>query len=236
MTPSPRGRRSTERIHREVDMEKQYLVDDLSATESWRIFRIMAEFIEGFEVLGKIPPAVAIFGSARTHPEDPDYQQAERTAAKLAKQGYAVITGGGPGIMEAANKGASEAGGVSVGLNIDLPFEQKPNDYIGTCLDFRYFFVRKVMFVKYSIAFVIFPGGFGTLDEFFESIELIQTRKIKPFPVILVGRRYWRGLTSWMEKTLLAQSKITSQDMNLFSTTDDPEEVVRFIRENQPPA
>ena len=217
-------------------MEKQYLVDDLSATESWRIFRIMAEFIEGFEVLGKIPPAVAIFGSARTHPEDPDYQQAERTAAKLAKQGYAVITGGGPGIMEAANKGASEAGGVSVGLNINLPFEQKPNDYIGTCLDFRYFFVRKVMFVKYSIAFVIFPGGFGTLDEFFESIELIQTRKIKPFPVVLVGRRYWRGLTSWMEKTLLAQSKITSEDMNLFSTTDDPEEVVRFIRENQPPA
>jgi len=217
-------------------MEKQYLVDDLSATESWRIFRIMAELIEGFEVLGKIPPAVAIFGSARTHPEDPDYQKAERTAAKLAKQGYAVITGGGPGIMEAANKGASEAGGVSVGLNINLPFEQKPNDYIGTCLDFRYFFVRKVMFVKYSVAFVIFPGGFGTLDEFFESIELIQTRKIKPFPVILVGRRYWRGLTSWMEKTLLAQSKITSQDMNLFSTTDDPEEVVRFIRENQPPA
>jgi len=217
-------------------MEKQYLVDDLSATESWRIFRIMAEFIEGFEVLGKIPPAVAIFGSARTHPEDPDYQQAERTAAKLAKQGYAVITGGGPGIMEAANKGASEAGGVSVGLNINLPFEQKPNDYIGTCLDFRYFFVRKVMFVKYSVAFVIFPGGFGTLDEFFESIELIQTRKIKPFPVVLVGRRYWRGLTSWMEKTLLAQSKITSEDMNLFSTTDDPEEVVRFIRENQPPA
>jgi len=217
-------------------MEKQYLVDDLSATESWRIFRIMAEFIEGFEVLGKIPPAVAIFGSARSHPEDPDYQKAERTAAKLAKQGYAVITGGGPGIMEAANKGASEAGGVSVGLNIDLPFEQKPNDYIGTCLDFRYFFARKVMFVKYSVAFVIFPGGFGTLDEFFESIELIQTRKIKPFPVVLVGRRYWRGLTSWMEKTLLAQSKITSQDMNLFSTTDDPEEVVRFIRENQPPA
>jgi len=216
-------------------MEKQYLVDDLSATESWRIFRIMAEFIEGFEVLGKIPPAVAIFGSARSHSEDSDYQKAERTAAKLARQGYAVLTGGGPGIMEAANKGASEAGGVSVGLNINLPSEQKPNDYIGTYLDFRYFFVRKVMFVKYSVAFVIFPGGFGTLDEFFESIELIQTRKIKPFPVVLVGRRYWRGLTSWMEKTLLAQSKIASQDMNLFSTTDDPEEVVRFIRENQPP-
>lgn len=216
-------------------MEKQYLVDDLSATESWRIFRIMAEFIEGFEVLGKIPPAVAIFGSARSHSEDSDYQKAERTAAKLARQGYAVLTGGGPGIMEAANKGASEAGGVSVGLNINLPSEQKPNDYIGTYLDFRYFFVRKVMFVKYSVAFVIFPGGFGTLDEFFESIELIQTRKIKPFPVVLVGRRYWRGLTSWMEKTLLAQSKITSQDMNLFGTTDDPEEVIRFIRENQPP-
>ena len=217
-------------------MEKQYLVDDLSTTESWRIFRIMAELIEGFEELGKIPPAVAIFGSARSHPEDSDYQKAERTAAKLARQGYAVLTGGGPGIMEAANKGASEAGGVSVGLNINLPFEQKPNDYIGTYLDFRYFFVRKVMFVKYSVAFVIFPGGFGTLDEFFESIELIQTRKIKPFPVVLVGRRYWRGLTSWMEKTLLAQGKISSRDINLFGTTDDPEEVVRFIKENQPPA
>ncbi len=218
------------------DMEKQYLVDDLSTTESWRIFRIMAELIEGFEVLGKIPPAVTIFGSARSHPEDSDYQKAERTAAKLVKQGYPVLTGGGPGIMEAANKGASEAGGVSVGLNINLPFEQKPNDYIGTYLDFRYFFVRKVMFVKYSVAFVIFPGGFGTLDEFFESIELIQTRKIKPFPVGLVGRSYWSGLTSWMEKTLLAQGKIASEDMNLFTTTDDPEEVVRFIKENQPSA
>ena len=136
--------------------------------------------------------------------------------------------------MEAANKGASEAGGVSVGLNINLPFEQKPNDYIGTYLDFRYFFVRKVMLVKYSVGFVIFPGGFGTLDEFFESIELIQTRKIKPFPVVLVGSSYWEGLMSWMERTLLAQGKIASEDMSLFTITDDPEEVIRFIKENQP--
>ncbi len=215
-------------------MDDQYLVDELTVSESWRIFRIMAEFIDGFEVLSKIPPAVSIFGSARTHPSDSDYKKAEETAAKFVKGGYAVITGGGPGIMEAANKGASEAEGVSVGLNINLPYEQKPNKYIGTYLDFRYFFVRKVMFVKYSTAFVIFPGGFGTLDEFFESIGLIQTHKIKPFPVILVGRDYWKGLKDWMEKTLLAGGKISPEDFNLFHIIDDPDEIVSFTKNNQP--
>lgn len=215
-------------------MEEQYPVDDLSVRESWRIFRIMAEFIEGFEVLSEVPPAVSIFGSARSRPGDSDYQKAEIVAAKLAKEGYAIVTGGGPGIMEAANKGASEAGGVSVGLNIDLPTEQKPNKYIGTYLDFRYFFVRKVMFVKYSIAFVIFPGGLGTLDEFFESIGLMQTCKIKSFPVVLVGREYWKDLTHWMERVLLATGKISPEDMNLFSTMNEPEEIVRFVKENQP--
>ena len=215
-------------------MGDQYLVDELTVSESWRIFRIMAEFIDGFEVLSKIPPAVSIFGSARTHPDDSDYKKAEETAARLVKGGYAVVTGGGGGIMEAANKGASEAGGVSVGLNINLPAEQKPNKYIGTYLDFRYFFVRKVMFVKYSVAFVIFPGGFGTLDEFFESIGLIQTHKIKPFPVILVGKEYWKGLKDWMDKALLAGGKISPEDINLFRIIDEPDEIVNFTKNNQP--
>lgn len=215
-------------------MDDRYLVDELTVNESWRIFRIMAEFIDGFEILSKIPPAVSIFGSARTHPDDSDYKKAEETAAKFVKEGYSVVTGGGPGIMEAANKGASEAGGVSVGLNINLPNEQKPNKYIKTYLDFRYFFVRKVMFVKYSVAFVIFPGGFGTLDEFFESIGLIQTRKIKPFPVILVGREYWKGLKDWMDKALLAGGKISPEDINLFRIIDEPDEIVNFTKNNQP--
>lgn len=215
-------------------MDERYLVDELTVNESWRIFRIMAEFIEGFEVLSKIPPAVSIFGSARTHPDDSDYKKTEETAAKLVKKGYAIVTGGGPGIMEAANKGASEAGGVSVGLNINLPEEQKPNKYIGTYLDFRYFFVRKVMFVKYSVAFVIFPGGLGTLDELFESVGLIQTRKIKPFPVILVGREYWKGLMNWMKSTVLEGGKISPEDINLFHIIDEPDEIVNFVKKNQP--
>lgn len=215
-------------------MDERYLVDELTVNESWRIFRIMAEFIEGFEVLSKIPPAVSIFGSARTHPDDSDYKKTEETAAKLVKKGYAIVTGGGPGIMEAANKGASEAGGVSVGLNINLPEEQKPNKYIGTYLDFRYFFVRKVMFVKYSVAFVIFPGGLGTLDELFESVGLIQTRKIKPFPVILVGREYWKGLMNWMKLTVLEGGKISPEDINLFHIIDEPDEIVNFVKKNQP--
>ncbi|MCK4418233.1 TIGR00730 family Rossman fold protein [Candidatus Aerophobetes bacterium] len=214
-------------------MDERYLIDEMKIEDSWRIFRIMAEFIEGFEVLSKIPAAVSIFGSTKTRSKDNDYQKAEETARRLVKEGYAIATGGGPGIMEAANKGAKEAGGVSVGLNIDLPEEQKPNKYIGTCLNFRYFFVRKVMFVKYAVAFVIFPGGFGTLDELFEPLQLIQTQKIKPFPVILVGKEYWRGLLNWIKEVLLARGKISSHDLNLFHIAEEPEEIVSFIKEKR---
>ena len=213
-------------------MDQRYLIDEMKVQESWRIFRIMAEFVEGFEVLSRIPPAVPIFGSTRTRRSDDDYQKAEQTARKLVREGYAIVTGGGPGIMEAANKGAMEEDGVSVGINIDLPEEQKPNQYIKTYLSFRYFFVRKVMFVKYAVAFVIFPGGFGTLDEFFEPIELIQTRKIKPFPVILVGKGYWKGLREWIKGVLLAQGKISPHDISLFHIVDEPDEVVRLIKES----
>lgn len=214
-------------------MDERYLIDEMKIEDSWRIFRIMAEFIEGFEVLSKIPAAVSIFGSTKTRPKDNDYQKAEETARRLVKEGYAIATGGGPGIMEAANKGAKEAGGVSVGLNIDLPEEQEPNKYIGTYLNFRYFFVRKVMFVKYAVAFVIFPGGFGTLDELFEPLQLIQTQKIKPFPVILVGKEYWRGLLNWIKEVLLARGKISSHDFNLFHIVEEPEEIVSFIKEKR---
>ncbi len=213
-------------------MDQQYLIDEMKVQESWRIFRIMAEFVEGFEVLSRIPPAVSIFGSTRTRRSDEDYQKTEQTARKLAREGYAIVTGGGPGIMEAANKGAMEEGGVSVGINIDLPEEQKPNQYITTYLGFRYFFVRKMMFVKYAVAFVIFPGGFGTLDEFFEPIQLIQTHKIKPFPVILVGKDYWKGLREWIEGVLLAQGKISPPDISLFHIVEEPDEVVRLIKES----
>ena len=214
-------------------MDERYLIDEMRIEDSWRIFRIMAEFIEGFEVLSKIPAAVSIFGSTKTRPKDNDYQKAEETARRLVKEGYAIATGGGPGIMEAANKGAKEAGGISVGLNIDLPEEQEPNKYIGTYLNFRYFFVRKVMFVKYAVAFVIFPGGFGTLDELFEPLQLIQTQKIKPFPVILVGKEYWRGLLNWIKEVLLARGKISSHDLNLFHIAEEPEEIVSFIKEKR---
>lgn len=212
-------------------MKYQYPVEEVTTNEAWRVFRIMAEFIEGFEVLGKIPRAVSIFGSTRTPPGDKDYQKAEETARRLAREGYAIVTGGGPGIMEAANKGATMAKGVSVGINIELPREQKPNKYIKTYLNFRYFFVRKVMFVKYAVAFVIFPGGFGTLDEFFEPLQLIQTHKIKPFPLILVGKDYWKGLVDWIRGVLLTRRKISPEDVNLFCILEEPEEIVNFIKE-----
>jgi len=167
--------------------ERQYLVDALSIEESWRIFRIMAEFVEAIESLSKLKNAVSIFGSARVTPDDPYYQKTEKLARRLAEKGFSVITGGGPGIMEAANKGAAEAGGQSVGMNIRLPFEQKPNEYANISIDYKYFFIRKVMFVKYAVAYVILPGGFGTMDELFEALTLIQTRRIKSFPVILMG-------------------------------------------------
>ena len=191
----------------------------------------MAEFVEGFEELSQLDRAVTIFGSARTPPTDRWYKHAERTAELLAQAGYAVITGGGPGIMEAANKGATGAGGESVGLNIELPTEQKPNPYIKTSLTFRYFFARKMMFVRYAWALVIFPGGFGTLDEFFESVTLIQTMRHDLFPVVLVGRDYWQDLTTWMRKHLLDAEYISPQDMEIFTVVDRPEEVVELVED-----
>ena len=203
---------------------------EFRSEDPWRVFRIMAEFVDGFEMLSKIGPAVSIFGSARVKPEDPSYRDAERTARLLVEAGYSVITGGGPGIMEAANKGAKEAGGKSVGLNIDLPREQKLNPYTTASLSFRYFFARKMMFVKYARAFVIFPGGFGTLDEFFEPVTLIQTMRIGAFPVILVGRTHWEGLLEWMKAHLLDRGYISPEDMHIFEVVDRPEEVIQTIQ------
>lgn len=214
-------------------IEEQYVIDDFTSKDTWRIFRIMAEFVEGFEMLGKIPPAVAIFGSSRALPGSVPYEKAEAIARLLGSNGYSVITGGGPGVMEAANKGASAANATSVGLNIELPLEQKPNIYANKLLNFRYFFVRKVMFVKYSIAFVILPGGFGTLDELFEAITLIQTRKIKPFPVILVGKEYWKGLLDWMGDALLREKMIAVEDLDILKTADTPEEVLFWVQESK---
>ena len=210
--------------------ERQYIIDDMTIKESWRLFKIMAEFVDGFEKLGDYFPAIAIFGSARLKSTDPIYTKAETIARLLAKKGYNIITGGGPGIMEAANKGAVEGGGHSIGLNIELPFEQKPNPYSDVRLNFQYFFVRKVMLIKYSVAYVIMPGGFGTLDEMFEAITLIQTKKIRPFPVILVGRDYWEGLMDWVKNEMMPKGTISPSDMDIMQVMDDPEEVVHTIR------
>ncbi|HON58828.1 MAG TPA: TIGR00730 family Rossman fold protein [Smithella sp.] len=209
--------------------EKQYVIDSLSINESWRMFRIIAEFVEGIDVLSKIGKAVTFFGSARIKPGDAYYEKAENLARLLVREGFNVITGGGPGIMEAANKGAAEAGGKSVGLNIKLPYEQKPNPYANIHLDYKYFFVRKVMFVKYAVAYVIFPGGFGTMDELFEALTLIQTRKIKAFPLILVGSEYWSGLIDWLKNRMLAEGKILPSDLELLQVVDDPQDVVKLI-------
>jgi uncharacterized protein (TIGR00730 family) len=214
-------------------IEEQYVIDDFTSKDTWRIFRIISEFVEGFEMLARIPPAVALFGSSRSLPGSVAYERAQAIAAMLGKNGYSVITGGGPGVMEAANKGATEAGATSVGLNIELPLEQKPNIYANKLLNFRYFFVRKVMFVKYSIAFVILPGGFGTLDELFEAITLIQTRKIKPFPVILVGRDYWKGLLDWVGESLLREKMIAAEDLDILKTADTPEEVLYWVQDSR---
>jgi uncharacterized protein (TIGR00730 family) len=204
---------------------------DFTSSDPWRVFRIMGEFVEGFDTLARLGPAVSIFGSARVTPDDPQYEVAERTAALLAEGGFGVITGGGPGIMEAANKGAHEAGGVSVGCNIELPFEQGMNPYVDLAINFRYFFVRKTMFVKYAEAFIIFPGGFGTFDELFEALTLIQTGKVRDFPVILFGSDYWQGLLDWIRERVLAEGKISSHDLDLLVVTDDPEVVVETVRE-----
>ncbi|MFL2624043.1 MAG: TIGR00730 family Rossman fold protein [Flavobacteriaceae bacterium] len=206
--------------------------NEIKTNDSWALFKIMGEFVNGFEKMSKIGPCVSIFGSARTPKENPYYKLAVDTAAAIVRSGYGVITGGGPGIMEAANKGASEAGGTSVGLNIELPFEQSDNPYIDEdkSLDFDYFFVRKVMFVKYSQGFVVMPGGFGTLDELFEAITLIQTNKIEKFPIILVGTSYWEGLIDWIKKVLLNQHRaISAIDMDLIQMVDTPEGVTAIL-------
>ncbi|HEX4793932.1 MAG TPA: TIGR00730 family Rossman fold protein [Humisphaera sp.] len=197
--------------------------------DSWRVFRIMAEFVEGFEVLAPIKRGVTLFGSARTKPDDPMYKAAEETARLLAKAKFDVITGGGPGIMEAGNKGAFEAGGTSIGLNISLPHEQESNRYQSISLDFHYFYARKVMFVKYALAFICFPGGYGTLDEFFETLTLMQTMKTEAFPIILFGSHYWRGLDEWMRATLIPNF-IDAEDRDIFRLVDSPQEAVKLIK------
>jgi uncharacterized protein (TIGR00730 family) len=210
--------------------EKQYVVDELTKNDTWRMFNIMAEFVEGFDVMPEVYPAVTIFGSSRSHPNSTNYKAAERVARLLVENGFNVISGGGPGIMEAANKGAAEAGGKSVGLHIHLPKEQKPNKYANVRLDFKYFFIRKVMFVKYAVAYVIMPGGFGTLDELFESLTLIQTKRIKSFPVILIDSQYWKGLMDWIRGTLLKERSISESDLELLSIVDTPEEAISIIK------
>ncbi len=210
-------------------MNKQFLIDDLKVGESWRIFKIMGEFVDSIETLHDIGPAVSIFGSARIQPDHPYYKKAEKMAAVLARNNYAVITGGGGGIMEAANKGAAEAGGVSVGLNIILPHEQKPNPYANVSLEFKYFFIRKVMFVKYAMAYIIMPGGLGTLDELFEAVTLIQTQRIKFLPVILVGSEYWSGLIDWIKDRLAGEKMISDEDLDILKIIDDPEEIPVYL-------
>lgn len=207
--------------------------DEFTHTDTWRVFRIMGEFVTGFDELATLSRGVSIFGSARTRTDDPDYAAAQETAALLARAGFAVVTGGGPGIMEAANRGAFEAGGLSIGCNIELPFEQYSNNYLTRSLKFKYFFVRKMMFVKYSLGFIIFPGGFGTLDELFEALTLIQTQKIRNFPVVLYGSAYWKGLLDWIREYAKMTGKVTEHDLQLLSITDSPAEVVRIIEASQ---
>lgn len=205
--------------------------DIISMEDPWRVFRIMSEFVDGFDMLSQVGKAITIFGSARLKESHKMYKLAEKTAYLLGKEGYAIITGGGPGIMEAANKGAKDAGVESVGLNIELPFEQVPNKYITLLLDFHYFFCRKFMFLKYAKAFVIFPGGFGTFDEFFESITLIQTKRMPSFPVVLVGKEYWKGMMEWMHGTVLAHRCISAEDLATFQIVDTPQEALKVIKD-----
>ena len=200
-------------------------------TDPWRVMRIQAEFVEGFGALAELGPAVSVFGSARTSPDAPEYALGIRIGELLVDAGYAVITGGGPGAMEAANRGAAEAGGISVGLGIELPFEQRMNDWVDLGVDFRYFFARKTMFVKYARGFIVLPGGFGTLDELFEALTLVQTQKVTQFPVVLVGTAYWSGLLDWIRTTMLEGGKISAADLDLMALTDDPAEAVRIVVE-----
>jgi uncharacterized protein (TIGR00730 family) len=211
-------------------MEKQFVIDDITLKDSWRLFHILAEFVEGFENLSDVSPAITIFGSARTKEGEELYAKAYELAKTLGRNNFNLITGGGPGVMEAVNRGAKEAGVKSVGINIELPFEQKPNPYITLPLSFRYFFVRKVMFIKYAIAYIVLPGGFGTLDEFFEAATLIQTKKIRPFPVILLGSSYWNDLIAFMRNHMIEQGMISKEDLNIFKVIDDPEEIADYIK------
>lgn len=209
---------------------KQYVIDDLSMKESWRLFKIMAEVVDGFETMSEIGPAVSIFGSARVPQDHPLYHQTEHLAQLLTGAGYSVITGGGPGLMEAGNKGAYEAGGESIGLHIHLPFEQHSNPYLNVKSDYNYFFIRKVMFIKYALAYIAMPGGYGTLDELSEALVLIQTKRIKPFPIILMGSEYWEGLIDWFKNRMVKDGYCNEDDLNLFYVTDSPEEAVAHIK------
>jgi uncharacterized protein (TIGR00730 family) len=212
--------------------EPKYVLDNTVVGDSWRMFRIMSEFVDGFDAMSAIDvPAVTIYGSARTPADHKYYLLAEKIAAGLATAGFCVITGGGPGVMEAANKGAAEAGGISVGLNIDLPHEEAPNPYANMPLNFKYFFVRKVMLMKYSMGFVCMPGGFGSLDEFFEALTLIQNERVKPFPIVLVGSDFWTGLVDWINDKLLGSGNINSTDVSLFRVLDDADDVVNYLKE-----
>jgi uncharacterized protein (TIGR00730 family) len=224
----PRGGTQDERL-----LETPH-ADEFLHTDTWRVFRIMGEFVQGFEDLAHIKNGVSVFGSARTPPGDSEYLAAQETGALLARAGYSVITGGGPGIMEAANRGAFEAGGTSVGCNIELPHEQKSNDYLTLSLKFKYFFVRKMMFVKYSDAFIIFPGGFGTLDELFEALTLIQTHKIHNFPVVLFGSKYWQEMLEWLRGPMLGEGKIVEEDFRRLHVTDSPSEIVEIVKTYEP--
>jgi len=232
-TAAPSNQLSPKKTTQDEQLLESPRPDEFTHTDPWRVFRIMGEFVEGFDDLAALSRGISIFGSARSRPDDPDYRAAQETAALLAAEGFAVITGGGPGIMEAANKGAFEAGGMSVGCNIELPFEQRPNQYQTKSLTFKYFFVRKMMFVKYSLGFIIFPGGFGTFDELFEALTLIQTKKIRNFPIILFDSRYWSGLLNWLRDVVLTENKISEIDFAMIHVTDSPAEVVEIVTRSQ---
>ena len=217
----------------EHDVIQDRQLDQIFKTQEdiWRVFRVMSEFVEGFQTFSRLGPCVTIFGSARTKPGSKYYEATVKVAGEFVRNGYGIISGGGPGIMEAANKGAKEAGGASVGINIDLPFEQSANPYIDKdkLITFRHFYVRKVMFVKYAQAFVVMPGGFGTLDELFESVTLVQTKKVNPFPIILMGKEYWSGMLDWIRTRMVEEGTVSKTDLNIFSVTDDPNEAVRTV-------
>lgn len=212
-----------------LNSEKHFAIDDLKLEESWRLFKIIGEFVDGVEALHNIGPAVSIFGSARILPDNPYYKKSMEISTLLAKNGYTIITGGGGGVMEAANKGAKLAGGTSAGLNISLPFEQEPNPYADIRIEFKYFFIRKVMFVKYANAYIIMPGGFGTLDELFEAVTLIQTKRIMPLPVILVGSDYWGGLIDWIKDKLLNEKMVSPKDIKILQIMDDPAQILEAV-------